>query len=94
MNERITRVCPYERCRWEYTEPPLEPREGLTVEAAVAGHVAGVEAELRKHLDAEHEGWTVEDLERRALEQQVRTVFKASPFGPTVPRVRWGSEFS
>lgn len=94
MNEQVVRVCPYENCRWEYTEPPLEPREGLTVEASLAEHIAGVEAELKKHLDAAHPGWTLEDLERESLQQQVRAVFKASPFGPTTPRQRWGSKYS
>lgn len=93
MNERTVRICPYEHCRWEYTEPPVTPIRDLTVEENVRIHVAAVEFECRKHLDGMHPGWTVEDLERRAIEQQVRTVFKASPFGPTVPRVRWGSEF-
>lgn len=88
MNERTIRVCPYENCRWEFVEPELVPIRGLSVEENVRAHVAAVEDALRGHLDRAHPGWTLKDVEREALQAQVRAVFNASPFGPTVPRFR------
>lgn len=88
MNERTVRVCPYENCRWEFEEPPVVPIRDLSVEENVRVHVAVVEEACRTHLDVAHPGWTLRDVEREALQTQIRVVFNASPFGPTVPRSR------
>lgn len=88
MIERTIRVCPYSNCRWEYEEPPLEPDRSLTVEGNLRRHVDVVEDAIRAHLDSAHPGWTLRDVEREAIQAQVRAVFNADPFGPTVPRFR------